>query len=330
MAASIKDVAAKAGLSHAAVSLILNGKGDKRFPMATRERVHRAASDIGYRPNAVARSLKSGRTDTIGLYTGGGFMDTSMPFFAEIVAGLEAGCVQAEQDLLMHGRLRRASEVDAFAEIVNGKVDGMILHTALEDDLVERLVAARFPTITIIDRMRSLPSVLVDVHTAGRLISEHLVGRGHRKIIYRMPIDPTENIRSRMLAFREAAEATGLAVTKTIAVDWSGALTGEETALLTDRSPGRHTAVVGCTDVFADPVCDACDELGLRIPDDIAVVGFNGVALPTKPLRRLTTIRAPWRTMGGLAVALLKEIIDGREVPAETLIPVELLVGDTT
>jgi LacI family transcriptional regulator len=328
---SIQEVADKAGVSRGTVSHVLNNRTSARIASATQDRVRRAARDLGYRPNAIARSLRTQRTNILGLYTWARFVDPRLPVFAELMYGLETGCLEAQQDLLMQvTNPDHISAEAAFAEMMNGKVDGIVLQTVPEDRLVELLGAAHFPLVSLLDRIPAIPCIIADASSGNGLLAEHLADKGHRRVLYRLAPNPTENIRARADAFLNAATALGIDVTTIVLPDWSGEMTADELAILQRRGSDRFTAVVGCSDMFAYPVCDACDDLGIRIPEEIAVAGYSGVKPPMKPLRRLTTIRAPWSEMGVKAVELLMAVINGESVPDETVFPVEFVIGDTT
>jgi DNA-binding LacI/PurR family transcriptional regulator len=127
----------------------------------------------------------------------------------------------------------------------------------------------------------------------------------------------------------ERAAEHGMAVRIIQGTDWEGHFGPAERALLTSSAVSRPTAVVCWFDIYAYTVVDDCLQMGLRVPDDIAIVGFDGVVGRIRPARLLTTIRAPWGDVAECALDLLMKMIEGEDVAAETVFPVELVIGDT-
>ncbi len=330
-APTLKDVAQRAGVSKVAASLVLNGsRTNAGVSEATRGRILAAAAELRYHPNTVARSLSRRRTDIIGLYLGYGYIDARNAFFAEIISGLQKGCNEHRKDLLVHGTFRGQSVEDIYAEMIGGKIDGLVLIAPPGDPLADRLVASRLPVVAMADPLPLLPSVAADDAQGSRLLAEHLASKGHHHVLYRMSPRRHTSVERRLAAFTATAAARGMTVTQSRAADHSGRLGAEESARLTLPAGERPTAVACSNDFLAFHLLDSCRSLGLRVPDDLAVAGFDGVMSPLGPALRLTTIRAPWVAVARTAVSLLVSQIDGREIPAETVLPVELVVGDTT
>lgn len=115
----------------------------------------------------------------------------------------------------------------------------------------------------------------------------------------------------------------------TVTGDWDGRLNDAERELLRQPLRVRPTVAINWVDTYAYSMLDDCAKLGIRVPDDLAIVGFDGVPLRFPPARTLTTIRAPWKQVAETAVHLLMNLIEGQDVARETVFPVELVVGDT-
>ena len=339
MAVSIYDIAAKAGVSGGTVSRALNAKSGARISAETRERVRRIADDLGYQPNAVARSLRRQSTNIIGFYTGYGLSDTRKPFYAEIISGLEAGCEEQGQDLLIHTALRRRPISEIYSELLSGQVAGVVMLFPPGDDkqeeahLIQRLAQSHLPAVVLADCVPHIPSVRVDDAAGSRLLAEHLAGRGHRVICYLPGPTDLPLVMRRRLAFAEAARALEMSV---IVPD---GYFNEESDLgpLTEwlaAGPGepedRPTAVVCWFDELAFNLLAECRRQGVRVPQDLAVVGFDGIRSLEVPAQKLTTIRAPWREVARSAMTLLTTRIARKEIALETVLPVELIIGETT
>lgn len=330
---TLRTVAARAGVSYQAAAAVVNGsRGGSRVSEATRLRIQQAASDLRYQPNAIARSLRRRRTDIIGFYTGHPQINANTPFQAEIITGLQAGCEAHGKDLLLHGKSRGRSAADIYGEIADGKVDGLILFTPPGDELVAHLAASHLPVVALVDAVPSLPSVVVDDEAGGRLQARHLAERGHRTVLYQTCHQDLVSAERRYRAFREEAEARGLSVRTLRAPDHRG----EDPALRAVLAgPDPPTALVGWQDGSALGLLSDCLSAGLRVPGDAAVIGFDGIPTPDRPRRTsaepvLTTVRAPWQEVARAAVGVLVARLGANEVPRETVLPVELVEGDTT
>ncbi len=329
-APTLIDVAEKAGVNKVTVSVVLNGsQANTRVSNATRERILAAAKELNYQPNALARSLRRRQTNIIGFYMGG-FMDTRNLFLSEIVSGLQQGCELNCRDFLMHGTFRGASTDDIYAELVNGKVDGLILHVRGNNPLVQRLADSYLPVIAITDAVPSLPSVTIDDVAGSRLLAQHLAEKGHRRILYGTSPFPLASVHRRHAAFCEAASDLGMTVVTDLARHDDLLPSPLEARFLALTPRERPTAVVCWNDNFAYLMIEYFRRSGIRVPEDLAVTGFDGSTTAIPPAYRLTTILAPWRQVAQTAVSLLIAQKEGNPPPAETMLPVEFMLGETT
>ena len=316
-------------MSKVAVSVVLNNsRSQVRVSPQTRERIEEAARALEYKPNAMARSLRRQRTDVIGFYSAQGQVFNPLyPFYGTILQGLLNGCEDHQKDLLLHGTFRHRSENDIFLELLNGQIDGLVLYARTATPLIQRLIDSRLPVITIADQVPGLPCVTVDDAMGGRLLANYLADQKYRSVLYRVTdrVLPS-TVEQRWQSFRETATARGLTVEL---LHTTGARTEEfERELLLDKQR-RPDVLAAFNDFSADFAVDFCRENNLSVPDDLAIVGFDGFAAEHRPSRRLTTIRAPWGEVARRAVSLLVAQHDGQEVPARTVLPVELVPGDT-
>ncbi|BDI29621.1 LacI family transcriptional regulator [Capsulimonas corticalis] len=328
-APTLTDVALRAGVNKITASVVLSGgRSNTRVSEATRERIIAAAAELRYEPSAIARSLRRRETQAIGFYMGG-YIDTRSLFLADVVSGIQQACEQQRRDFLMHGTFRGDSTDEIYTELVNGKVDGLILHAFSDSALAPRLAASHLPVIAITDPIAGLPSICVDDVAGGRLQAEYLAQSGHRHVLYGVcPYRLSSTVR-RYEAFCAAAYALGMTVTAGAARTNDDVVSGVERHYL-EIAPGkRPTAAVCWNDVFAYQMIEHFRSAGVRVPEDLAVVGFDGSTSPIPPAYRLTTIRAPWRQMARDAVALVLSRHEGAAIPDETILPVEFIRGDT-
>jgi DNA-binding LacI/PurR family transcriptional regulator len=327
--ATLKDVAEQVGVSRMTVSAVLSGgSGNIRVSQATRERVLDAARKLRYRPNALARSLRSRTTNVIGVYSGYHYFEPRNSFFAQLLGGLQEGCVEYRKDLLLHSVFRGDTAEDIHTALMDGRIDGLIMFAPAHDPLVEPLATSHLPVVAVADPVSALTSVTVDDAGSARPVLEYLAARGHRRLVYRSVDRVLISVERRHAAFREEAGRMGLTMEEWCATD---RVTDDSwfEGWLARPTHERPTAVVCWNDVAAYDVLDRCAHIGIRVPEALAVTGFDDIPNPVASRFRLTTVRAPWAEVGRTAVRLLVEQIDGAEVPGETVLPVELVLGDT-
>jgi LacI family transcriptional regulator len=326
MPISMLEVAKRAGVSQSTVSLVLNGKKVDRIAVATRERVQLAARELGYQPNIVARSLRTQRTNIIGFYSSQGIVTMHDPFFSEIIMGMRIGCSEARKKFLLFGDYSTSSPEEVYAELTEGHVDGLVVHIASNDPLGARLAASSLPVVAIADAVPGLPSVVADDRGGSRMVAEYLAARGHKVVHYRRdtPVDAGDpvSIVRRFKGFVEAASDLGMTV-----LDDSK---NYDPTAHHKPANGRPTAAVCYSDTKAYDLIAECRRHGVRVPNDLAVVGgFDGCHPHAAHLPVLTTIRAGWPNIASKAIALAAALHEGMDAPPETIMPVEFIVGNT-
>jgi LacI family transcriptional regulator len=336
--ATLTDVAAAAGVSKMAVSAVLNhggvgGSGGSRSTVrvsaATRERILAAARALDYRPNAIARALSRRATNLIGFYSEWP-VNARNEFDAEIIGGLQHGCDDAGHNLLLYRSRQQhgPEQIESLvADMTSGTIDGLILRSAPSDPLVSRLCDSRLPVVAVGDPHPEIPTVLVDDAAGGRLQAQCLIARGCRRVLYRS-LKGAYTGAIRRESFSEAATAAGITVLEDPEAV-SDFLTPLEKRFLALPPEERPDGIACWVDSAARVTLRELNEAGLRIPEDIALIGFNGIEPAHSPSRRLTTIRAPWEQVARTAVELLVRRISGETIPMVTVLPVELAGGDT-
>jgi DNA-binding LacI/PurR family transcriptional regulator len=328
--ATMKDIAERVGVSKMTVSAVLSGtSGNVGVSAATRERVLTAARQLRYRPNALARSLRSKTTHIIGLYSGYHYLDPRNAFYAEIVGGLQEGCIEYRKDLLLHSVFRGDSVDDIYSSLVDGRIDGLVMTAPCEDPLIEPLAASHLPVVVVADAVPSLPSVLVDDAQAAALTLDYLAAKGHRRLVYRSLTRHLVSAERRRAAYFAAARERGLAMEEWCAPDATCDDDSWSAAWLARSPKERPTAVLCWNDKAAFDVFHQCRRHGIRVPEELAITGFDDIPNPAAACFRLTTIRAPWSEVARLAVRLLVAQIGGEEAPRETVLPVKFVPGNT-
>lgn len=324
-APTLVDVARQAGVNKVTASIVLSGgQGNTRVSDATRQRILLAAESLHYQPNALARSLRSRRTHTVGFYMSN-FIDPRDLFLAEIMSGLQQECQEHRRDFLMHGTFEGRSTDEVYMHLLNGKVDGLVLHVDSNDPLLPRLANSHLRVVAVANPVPPLPSVTVDDAHGSRLLAAHLAQKGHRRILYAACPFPLSSAVRREAAFAEAAHCLQMTVTAR-PTDPSGSA---PPGFLDLPGGGRPTAMVCWNDLAAYRLITQFRALGVRVPEDLAVAGFDGMTSEIPPAYRLTTICAPWLTVARTAVSLLCSA-PGKPMPEETVLPVEFVAGETT
>ncbi len=316
------DVARLAGVSHQTVSRVINGAGSIR--PATRERVQKAIEQLGYRPNSAARALVKGRSGVIGVISTGlaHFGPTSIQRTIEDAAqtaGLFASSVSLP-------RLTRDMLDQAVEHLQRQLVEGIIV-VAGQDEALQLARSRRVGVPVVVvegDLTRAQWTVGVDQVAGARMATRHLLDLGHREIAHVAgPADWSE-ARARRDGWRAELIDAGVRPLEPIHGDWSAASgyrAGQRLA-----AEGTVTAIFTASDQLAIGVLRALHEAGLRVPEDISVVGFDD--LPETPylIPPLTTVRQDFPEVGRQAIALMIAAISGEDAPRPGLIPPELII----
>ncbi len=330
-APTLRDVAKLAGVSPFTVSTVLNGaRSSTRVSEGTRQRIVDAAKEVGYRPNRLARSLQSKRTNIIGLYFGYGSLEPHDPFHAEVLTGLQRGCEAYRKDLMIHYSFHKYSVDEVFSELAGGKIDGLVLLTYSQDPLVARVQDSGLLVVAITDALEGIPSVVADDAQGSRMIAEHLHEKGHRKVMYRICPGISDSAKRRYESFLARASELGIEVVALPSEDWRGELGESEKAFMAQIGSTGITAAVCWGDPSANALLKFCHDNRIDVPNQLAIVGFNGIKPNVEPRQRLSTVRANWSDVAEQAVSLLARRIDGESVSLWTTVQVQFEPGETT
>ncbi len=337
--ATLKEIAIRAGVGTAAASVVLNGaRSTSRVSEANRQAILRAADEMNYHPNGLARSLRNRRTGIVGYFSGYECVDPRNGYIAEVLSGLQAACVGLGLDLLLHTPHADLTPEKVVASLSDGRLDGLIVTALPEHPIVTMLAEAHLPVVAIADPLAEIPSVVADAWEGGRMQARHLHARGHRRALYLAADYPFPSVLERQEGFLHEASILGLAVEfgRPIhghhpeidgASDKPIGMPPEDLARL--RGPDRATAVVAWDDAPAHRVASQLVREGINVPVDVAVMGYNGCPSATELRWNLATVRAPFREMAGLAVRTLHRLIAGESVPPLQTLPVTLVPGTT-
>ncbi|MCX4740203.1 LacI family DNA-binding transcriptional regulator [Streptomyces antibioticus] len=322
-----RDVAQAAGVSQAAVSLVLGDKWRGRVSETTAQRVRDAARDLGYRPNLAARNLRLGHTRTVLLVVPA----LTTEFFAGVYTGAARVAAAHGFGVVLYPSPEGVGPArDPFAS-AQAALDGVIA-SSMAADALTAIRGDQLPLVMLdSDPTGSLGAATVnlDITDGIRQITDHLLGLGHRHFLHLAADIPswTFHVRAHELARRLTAVPGTTLRTAPAAITIDDARRAAETALTT---PGpRPTAIVCDDDKLAAGAYKALRRLGLRVPDDLSVTGLDDLALATALDPELTTVRLDAEQFGERGMHALLAVLDGREPDAGD-IPVELVVRGST
>jgi DNA-binding LacI/PurR family transcriptional regulator len=326
---TLRDVAEYAGVSPKTVSNVVNN-----WPYITdqtRQKVQQAIDELGYRPDGLATSLRTGRTNTIGVV----IPDITNPFFGQVVRGCEDVLYAAGYNIfLCNTNEDQRKEQGYLAMLVDRGVDGLLLFGARSD--AKTLSAIVHDTIPIVAEDCPIPhnnTTVIDIEniTGARLATEHLIAEGHRRIGHLGgPLQRTA-AEKRKEGYRQALEHAGIPYDRSLIFQCPPSLRGGYRSALRMLQEQKPTALFCYNDLIAVGAMIAARHLGIDIPSDIAIVGFDDIALASLVDPALTTIRVRQYVMGRTASELLLERLSGIESPATSLsIPVELVIRNSS
>jgi LacI family transcriptional regulator len=324
------DVARSAGVSLSTVSRVVNDYAG--INEDTRRRVLAAMRDLGYVAHIPARALASGRTQMLGLLA----QEVANPFHYAVIGGVDEQVARADFDLLLcTTHARREKEAEYVARLSHGQVDGLliVLPRGLPD-YVEQLRAEGFPFV-IIDYDAEAPGCTVvnaANRTGTRKAVEHLIALGHRRIAFITGRSNVGATHTRLDGYRDALAAAGIVVDGSMIAqgDFLEAR-GHAAALELLALPDPPTAIFGSSDATAFGVLRAAREIGLAVPRDLSVVGFDDVPEASYVSPALTTVRQPLREMGREAVRqLLGLLAEPARPTARIVLETDLVVRHST
>jgi len=328
--ATIIDVAREAGVSYATVSRVINNgdhvKADKR------ERVLKAMAKLAFSINPAARSLRGGHSHTVGLLV----RDLGTGYIGEIIRGADIALSEAEYDLTLYTTHRRKTkEATYVATLMRGTADGLLLVLPRSPEAyLEFLHERHFPYV-LIDHQgidNTGPSVGATNWQGGYDATKHLLDLGHRRIGFVTGTMEMGCAQDRLAAYKAALTDYGVSIDPNLIQEGDFFQPrGYDCAQALLALPTPPTAIVASNDVSAFGVMEAVRDLGLRIPDDISIVGFDDIHQASQVNPPLTTVRQPLEEMGRTAAQMLLDYIADPEKDVERIdLPTQLIVRAST
>lgn len=323
MRATIRDVADAAGVSVATVSRALNGADNVR--PQTRARILEAASRLRFTPSSAARSLITRRTDTIGAL----LPDLHGEFFSELIRGIDQAARVRGLHLLVSSSHGDADEAAAALRAMNGRVDGLLMMSPHVDGaFLQANLPANLPAVLLNTglELKRQTRFAIDNFGGARAMTRHLAGAaGRRRIAFIGGPAGHDEARERLRGYRAGLRSGAQPIV--VDGDFSEASGWSAGRRLLQFEP-RPDAVFAANDMMAIGCLAALAEAGLRVPEDIAVAGFDDIPIARYVAPPLTTIRVPIAALGAAALDALAKIVEEPDsvMPSITVLPVELVV----
>ena len=328
--ATIRDVAKQAGVSVATVSRVLNKSYSVRE--GTSQKVLAVIEDLDYSPSPTARRLSIGRTHTVGVI----IPFLTLPSFVERLRGVESALAVSEYDLVLFSA-DTPEQVDHYFNDLSrrDRADGVIIISLHPDETyVARFRKSAMPAVLLDAQHPDISSIVVDDVAGGYKATQHLIELGHTRIAYLS--DYLDNpfkfvaMRHRFQGYHQALEEAGISYRPEY--QKQGELGGREAVAIAKQmlvEPDRPTAIFAASDIHAVGVLKAAQELNIRVPQDLSVIGFDGIR--DSEHLDITTVCQPLFDSGVVSVnTLLSAINEPSDVPEKIVLPTKLIVRGTT
>jgi LacI family transcriptional regulator len=320
--ATIKDVAKLAGVSVSTVSYALNGS--TKVSLETKRKVEEAARKLNYQKNGFASDLKKAKTDTLALI----LSDLSGPFYSELIKGVQKVSMVNGYDLIACSSIGGPNST-ALKFLKEKRVDGaIVLANNISDEIIVESARERFP-IVLLDRHLDgdfVINVEVDNYHGGFLATEYLIKNGHREIAYISGPPDSRDSDLRFEGYKKALRDNGLSYQSkwNISGDFTreGGYHATKMLIMQGNLP---SAIFYANDEMAIGGLQVFEENGIKVPDEISVIGFDDIQLAQYVNPPLTTIRQPKYEMGALAVHLMFQVLNGQEVEKNYKLSTELV-----
>jgi LacI family transcriptional regulator len=330
------DVARRAGVSRATVSYVLNGVTEGRVPISdeTRQRVLEAIQELGYEPDARAQALRSGNTNTIALI----IPDLRNPHFCEYATGIEEAARAAGYHLLLSSTtMNDEYAVEIFKDLARRRFDGLIIASSFilvskEAQATLKQIRERGLPIVEMDENYGVDSVFADYRDATREVMSYLLSLGHRRIGFIYGVGGHELGQDRLQPYQEGLKAAGIPVKAGLIARCGPSIEdGYRAALKLLKPLSRPTALLAINDLLAISAVRAAADLGLHIPGDLSLVGYDNISMANYLVPRLTTVTKDALALGRKAFEVLLARIRNPDLPRQRVYsPARLILREST
>ena len=326
MKVTIRDVAREAGVSVATVSRVLNDSGP--VSEVTRRRIREVASRMRYVPDSAARSLITRRSTTLGVL----LPDLYGEFFSEVIRGIDQSAQRSGYHLLVSGSHNDKGEIEAALRAMRGRVDGLIV---MSPDIDSAALVANLPASSPVVLLNCMvegddfDSLTIDNYGGAHAMVRHLFASGHQRIAFIKGAERNHDAAERLRGYRAAHQEAGVRANGALELDGDFTESGGHDAarrMLSMQS--RPTAVFAANDSMAIGALSAFRDAGVRVPDDIAVVGFDDIPIARYMSPPLTSVRVSISEMGAQAVRMLLHAVEqeNRHAKQQDTLPTALVI----
>lgn len=328
------EVAKRAGVSFITVSRVINNKGNVKEE--TRERVLEAIKELKYYPNSLGRGLNSNKVNTVGIIiaTVMGVNINSIQYYNELMVGIEETCIQNSYDMLIPTQKKYFGiEYDYLKLYYERKIDGVIMIAPdISNSQLEQIAKEKIPCVIISERIDKYPISYVDSDNRGaiKLVGDYLIQKGHRQMAFVTGLD-NRNGRDRLAGFHDVVQKYQLDIPPHWILKGDFTAEGGRRAIQTLVTNGKLPTVLLCAnDQIAFGVMGEAKNMGIKIPDDLSLVGFDGLVDRRYANPVLTTLRQPLIEMGKVAAEVLFRQLKNPDNPQEVkILPIELILGES-
>ncbi len=329
MGTTIREVARQAGVSVATVSRVFNESGPVRD--GTRDRILNVAKTLRYVPNGAARSLTTSETQTVGVL----LPDLYGEFFSELIRGMDQVARASNRHLLVSSAHDGVEELEAAMRAMSGRVDGLIV---MSPDLDASVLEANLPVGLPVALVNSVPqsdlfdTITIDNFGGAYAMVQHLVEHAHQRIAHIKGVAGNHDAEERLRGYRAALRDAGLTPDPTL--EFAGAFTERSGYDATHRmlaSPNRPTAIFAANDSTAIGALRALREAGVRVPEELAVAGFDDVPVARYMSPALSSVHVSISEMGARSVTCLLEALDegAEHIPITHVLPTRLMLRES-
>lgn len=326
---NIRDVAQRAGVSISTVSRVLNNT-DYPVKPETRVRVLKAIEELKFRPNDMARGLLMKKSRTIGLVV----PDISNPYYPELSLGIEATASEHGYSVIFCNTSRKVEKLGQYVDVLLQKrADGIIIAGGGTQSVQVSQVLSDFDVCVALVGRHNLPfpSVQVDNFEAARGATVHLLELGHRGISFLSGPPRLTSVQDRLAGYRAALKEHGIESDDKLYHEGDfGAESGYEGAKAILQGGDRPTAIFASNDRMAVGALAAAADLGLNVPEDVSVIGFDDTVLASQIRPALTTVAVPAYDMGATTMQLLLKLLAGEECPQTVWLPTRLVIRQSS
>ncbi|MFS0864515.1 catabolite control protein A [Fredinandcohnia sp. 179-A 10B2 NHS] len=320
MNVTIYDVAREANVSMATVSRVVNGNPNVK--PTTRKKVLEAIERLGYRPNAVARGLASKKTTTVGVI----IPDISSIFYSELARGIEDIATMYKYNIILsNSDQNKDKEFHLLNTMLGKQVDGIVFMSGnITEEHISEFEKSPVPIVlaATVERSNTVPSVTIDSEQASFDAVSELAAKGHKKIAFVSgPMSEPVNSEKKLAGYKRALETAGLSFNEEYVVEgdytYDSGIEGFERL---NELADKPTAIFVATDEMALGVIHSAQDLGISIPDDIEIIGFDNTRLALMVRPQLTSVVQPMYDIGAVAMRLLTKYMNKEQVDEQIVV----------